>query len=313
MRLLPAQSCFASLFLRVEMLTPVCRGISFYLLLLLVTGCQGMTLNSDERLSSSSIDHSIPGAEIQIANEQASSEIGVTGLSSRDRFRKDAIEFWPMVADDTKQIVNGRNAAILGVALGGALVIRDELDGQVREDTAQHPKRWGNTSEFLGYLGNAEAQVPVLLAIHATSLMDENEELHDLSSTLLSAYTINGLSTVAIKGIANTDRPSDTWNNGEFGFPSFHASSSVAIAAVLDEYYGPSAGVPAYALAGLISWSRIDQRDHDLSDVVFGAAMGYVIGKTVARHHLQDRSQVSFVPAIDPGSGFVQLLVEVPY
>ncbi len=218
-----------------------------------------------------------------------------------------------MVGHDAKQIVTAQNAAILGVALGGALVIRDDLDGQVREDTAQHPQRWGNTSEFLGYLGNAEAQVPVLLAIHATSLMNDNEELHRLSTTMLSTYAINGLSTLAIKGIANTDRPTDRWNDGEYGFPSFHTSSSTAIAAVLDEYYGPSAGLPAYALAGLIGWSRIDQRDHDLSDVVFGAAMGYVIGKTVARHHLKDGSQISVLPTVDPGSGSVELLVEVPF
>ncbi|MFT5095107.1 MAG: hypothetical protein ACI93T_003954 [Porticoccaceae bacterium] len=286
------------------------------LLVLLMVGCQGMGLTSDEPFSTSDIDHfssESDESEIEVFNERFSSHVTHRPLTLREGFRRDAIDFWPMVGHDAKQIVTARNAAILGVALGGSLIIRDDLDGQVRRNTAQHPQRWGNTSESLGYLGNAEVQVPVLLAIHASSLMNEDEELHDLSTTMLSAYAINGLSTVAIKGVANTDRPTDRWNNGEYGFPSFHASSSTAIAAVLDEYYGPSAGLPAYALAGLIGWSRIDQRDHDLSDVVFGAAMGYVIGKSVARHHLKDGSQISVLPSVDPSSGSVELLVEVPF
>lgn len=277
-----------------------------------VVGCQSFELLPDEQLTATTIETSLTG-EIEVVNERFSSNASRRPLTLREGFKQDAIDFWPMVGNDAKQIVNGQNAAILGLALGGSLVIREELDDDVRRDTAQHPQRWGDTSEFLGYLGNAEAQVPVLLAIHASSLMNDDEELHDLSTTMLSAYAINGLSTLTIKGIANTDRPSDTWNNGEYGFPSFHVSSSVTLAAVLDEYYGPSAGVPAYALAGLIGWSRIDQRDHDLSDVVFGAAMGYVIGKTVAKHHLVDSSRVSFTPAIDPSSGSVELLVEVPF
>lgn len=286
------------------------------LLVLLTAGCQGIGLTSDdpfsavdrERFSSESDE-----SEVEVFNEQFSSHVTHRPLTLREGLRRDVVDFWPMVGQDAKQVVTARNAAILGVALGGALVVREELDDDIRRNTAQHPQRWGDTSEFLGYLGNAEAQVPVLLAIHASSLINDDEELHDLSTTVLSAYAINGLSTVAIKGIANTDRPTDRWNNGEYGFPSFHTSSSMTIAAVLDEYYGPSAGVPAYALAGLIGWSRIDQRDHDLSDVFFGAAMGYVIGKTVARHHLKDGSQIRVLPSVDPSSGSVELLVEVPF
>lgn len=278
------------------------------------TGCQSLHQSTSEDFVVAEPLSGPPDySEINVINERCSSHVTCRPRTFRDEFKADAVEFWPMVGNDARQIITAPNAAILGVALGGALIIRDDLDGQIREQTAQHPRRWGNASEFFGYLGNAEAQVPVLLAIHASSLMNEDEELRALSKSLLSAYAINGLSTVAIKGIANTERPSDTWNDGEYGFPSFHASSSTAIAAVLDEYYGPTAGIPAYALAGLISWSRIDQRDHDLSDVVFGAAMGYVIGRTVARHHRSDASKISVLPAVDPGSGSVELLVEVPF
>ncbi len=279
----------------------------------LFTGCQGVDVASHHETEPSSRNHASTGTEISVINERQSNHVAHKPLSLREDLRKDVTEFWPMVGQDAKQIVTARNAALLGVALGGSLVIREELDDDVRRNTAQHSDRWGENSEILRFLGNAETQIPILLAVHTGSLMTDDEELHEVSKTMLSAYTINALSTLTIKGIANTDRPSDNWNSGEYGFPSFHTSSSTTLAAVLDEYYGPSVGLPAYALAGLIGWSRIDQRDHDLSDVVFGAAMGYVIGKSVARHHLEDGSQISILPSVDPSSGSVELLVEVPF
>lgn len=301
------------------------KVVSASVVVLLLVGCQGMDLASSDHFEEPPSSHTTfventpfaknaaPIDEEIVVHKPAFNEGDLGQLSVREQLRKDAIEFWPMVGEDARKIVTGKNALILGAALGGTLAIRDDLDGRVRRNTARHPERWGNGSEVLGLFGNAEVQVPVLLALHASSIVEEDDELHDFSTTLLSAYAINGLSTVAIKGIVNTDRPSDTWNDGEYGFPSFHTSSSVTMAAVLEEYYGTPVAVPAYALAGLISWSRIDQRDHDLSDIVFGAAMGYVIGKTVARNHLHDRTDVVVMPSIDPGNGAVQLLVEVPY
>ena len=231
----------------------------------------------------------------------------------RDKFRNDLAEFLPMLRDDARGIVNGNNAAILGGALATAIVFRQDLDAEVRDNTARHPLRWGGGSQMLGRLGDARYQVPVLLAVYGISLQRDDDELHGLSASLISAYTINGLSTLAIKAIANTDRPTDSWNGGMFGFPSFHSSSSFAIAAVLDEHYGHKTGLPAYALAGLISWSRIDERDHDLSDVLFGAALGYVIGKSLAGRHLCGDSRVRLLPYVHLSDGSTGLMLDWPF
>jgi hypothetical protein len=227
-------------------------------------------------------------------------------LSPRDVFRQDREDFFPMLARDAKGLINWHDLALLGGALGGAIAIRQDLDGEVRKDTEEHPVRWGEGSEVLGYMGEVQYQVPVLLGVYGYSLSSENEELHDLSRAMISAYTSNGFSTLAVKGIANTDRPSPVWNDGNFGFPSFHTSSSFSVAAVVEEYHGIGTALPVYALAGLIGWSRIDERNHDLSDVVFGAAMGYVIGKSVARQHKEQESQLRLVPyshPLEPASG----------
>jgi hypothetical protein len=228
-------------------------------------------------------------------------------------FRDDAHAFLPLLRDDACGLVNWNNTLVLGTATVVAIALRQEADDEVREATAEHPKRWGQGSEVLGHFGDAKYQVPVLLALYGYTLHQDDIELHHFMSSLISAYTLTGLSTVAIKGIVNTDRPTDEWNNGEFGFPSFHTASSFAIAAVIDEYHGPQAGLPAYVLAGLIGWSRIDERDHDLSDVVFGAALGYVIGKSVAGRHLYGDSRVQIWPYVHPVDGSTGLMLECPF
>jgi hypothetical protein len=234
-------------------------------------------------------------------------------LPPRYSFRDDAAGFLPMLYDDARGVANWNNAAILGGALAASIAIRQDLDGQVRGNTARHPDRWGEGSKTLGRFGEVQYHLPVLFTLYGLSVHRSDDELHDFSTALISAYTINGLSTLAVKGIANTDRPSDVWNGGMFGFPSFHASSTFSMAAVIDEYYGPRAGLPAYALAGLVSWSRIDERDHDLSDVVFGAAMGYVIGHAVAGRHLRCDSRVRLLPYVHPTEGASGLLVDLSF
>jgi membrane-associated phospholipid phosphatase len=55
-----------------------------------------------------------------------------------------------------------------------------------------------------------------------------------------------------------------------------------AAATVLQRRLGYRAGIAAYAIASYVAASRLHDNRHYLSDVVFGAAMGIVIGRSVA-------------------------------
>lgn len=244
-------------------------------------------------------DRVVPSDWLVLVDDDADDDVP-RAASSSVTLRDDVRGFLPGAWRDARGIVRTENMLILGGALAAAVGIRQDLDDEVRDETENDPDRWGDVSRYFGHLGEAPVQVPVLGLIWATSLWTHNAELHGFSHTLLSAYTINGLSVLVIKGITDTDRPDPDWNGGRWGFPSFHAASSFTIAGVLEEYYGWKAGLPAYTLAGLISWSRIDERDHDLSDVVFGAAMGWVIGKSVARQHLTGDGRVLLFPWSHP-------------
>jgi hypothetical protein len=216
--------------------------------------------------------------------------------------RDDACQLFPMLYNDALACISWPNAIILGAAAGGAIAIREHLDGDVRDYTAGHRPSWGEGTQVLRQFGEFSYQLPVIGAIYGLSLWTQDEHTHEFSKTLISAYSITALTTVAIKGVTNTQRPTNQFQNGEYGFPSYHTASGFAIAAVADEYYGWPVGIPCYVVAGLVGWSRIDQREHDLSDVFFGSVLGFVIGKSVSAAHLDGITGCQIVPCFDPAT-----------
>lgn len=228
-------------------------------------------------------------------------------------FKDDLIGLPCLLWDDAKSLCTWQNAIVLGAAAGGAVAIRNNFDKRVRYETAEHPLQWGQGSVVLRQFGEFAYQVPVIAGVYAVSLWTEDERCHEFSMAVVSAYSLSAATTVAIKGITNTQRPSTQFENGHYGFPSYHASSTFCIAAVLDEYYGWKAGLPAYVLAGLVGWSRIDQREHDLSDVVFGSILGFVIGKSVAAAHLDRNSRFRVTPYYEAQNRTTGVTIETKF
>jgi membrane-associated phospholipid phosphatase len=51
----------------------------------------------------------------------------------------------------------------------------------------------------------------------------------------------------------------------------------------VERHYGWKGGLPAYALASAVAVSRLQRDKHYLSDVMAGATLGYIVGRTVVR------------------------------
>lgn len=76
--------------------------------------------------------------------------------------------------------------------------------------------------------------------------------------------------TYALKYSVNERRP----NGGNQSFPSGHSSISFCSAEFMRKRYGWEYGIPAYAAASFVAYSRVEAGEHYPHDVVAGAAIG---------------------------------------
>jgi membrane-associated phospholipid phosphatase len=127
----------------------------------------------------------------------------------------------------------------------------------------------------------------------------------------LEAYLVNTGYTEVLKDLVGRTRPN---RQDDTSFPSGHASNAFALAAVADGHFGWKVAAPAYAAAGLIAVSRLQQNAHYLSDVLGGATLGYIVGRTVVRVNNRPRSsgntRVNVSPVVGRNTRGVVLRVE---
>lgn len=77
--------------------------------------------------------------------------------------------------------------------------------------------------------------------------------------------------TYGLKYTIDEKRP----NGGGHSFPSGHTSMSFSAAEFMRKRYGWGYGIPAYAAAAFVGYSRVDARQHYLHDVIVGAGIGF--------------------------------------
>jgi hypothetical protein len=121
-----------------------------------------------------------------------------------------------------------------------------------------------------------------------------------LGTDLLRAQITTQLITLGIKETVRRERPD---KSGGFSFPSGHSSVTFASATVLQRHLGWKA-IPAYAVASYVAASRLHENRHFISDVVFGATVGTICGRTTTRH---GRDKWALGPMV--GKGTVGLMV----
>jgi len=78
--------------------------------------------------------------------------------------------------------------------------------------------------------------------------------------------------TYGLKYTVNETRP----NGGSESFPSAHSSISFCSAEFMRKRYGLEYGIPAYAAASFVAYSRVEAREHYPHDVIAGAAIGII-------------------------------------
>ena len=160
-----------------------------------------------------------------------------------------------------------------GVAAGSASF----LDDDVRDSAAANQLGWGSTFET----GGGPIYSTIFVAgMFTAGRLAHGSRFRSMTYDMLDAAIVNFAYTEVIKVAVGRERPNGQDNKS---FPSGHTSNTFALAAVAQQHYGWKVGIPSYLVAGLMGASRIDQDKHWMSDVVAGAALGYIVGRTVVR------------------------------
>jgi membrane-associated phospholipid phosphatase len=105
--------------------------------------------------------------------------------------------------------------------------------------------------------------------------------------------------TEALKRVTHEERPD---HSNDLSFPSGHASSSFAAAAVLEKRYGWKIGIPAHLVAAFVGIARVEAKKHFVHDVIAGAAIGEAAGWLVSS---KKNSKVQWLPYGDRHGGGV--------
>jgi membrane-associated phospholipid phosphatase len=87
--------------------------------------------------------------------------------------------------------------------------------------------------------------------------------------------------TLALKSVVHEWRPD---HSDERSFPSGAATSAFASAAYVDKRYGWHYGLPAYALATFVGYTRVEADKHHWHDVAAGALIGWTFNQLITTH-----------------------------
>ena len=227
-----------------------------------------------------------------------------------------------LVLDDTEHVItaparwHGTEWATAGLSAAAVLGAGLLLDRSAERFMTNHAtSSWDRAAKGIQNLGGG----PSILIAGGTYLAGVAFKEPEVRATGVDTLVTMGLSqlllTLPLKVAVGRSRPSADLGTHDFhafgggqSFPSSHVTQAFALASVISEHADRIwVSCLSYGLAGLVGVSRVEQRQHFVSDVVAGGLIGTFVGKSVVSFNqsLRERSQtkvsMSFAPALQPG------------
>lgn len=135
------------------------------------------------------------------------------------------------------------------------------------------------------------AAIPAACLISTVALQDWD----GLKQGALAGVSSVGLAFI-LKEVIDKERPDKSDHKS---FPSMHSAVSFTGAAFIQKRYGWKWGIPAYAAASFVGWSRVYGKKHDWWDVAAGATMG-VVSAYIFTKPFAEKYNLSISPAASP-------------
>lgn len=192
-------------------------------------------------------------------------------------------------------VFSGQNLFPFAVG-AGLTTFASAFDGHTEQALKGACSVCGHTGSKMG----GAAMVPMVGVLFVAGRFAPQGRFRSMTYDFAQAMVVNGAYTGLLKYTVKRERPD---GSDSLSFPSGHTSTAFSLATIASHHYGWKLGVPAYALASCIGLTRIEQDRHHLSDVIAGATLGLVVGRTVSRLDSQAPAKkrlVSVAPATDP-------------
>lgn len=204
---------------------------------------------------------------------------------------------------DARDSFSGRCLVALGVGAGASLLAHTQ-DQEVQSYFQQnHPLK--GSEKYGDVLGQGYTHLAIDLGFYCWGKLGDNEQALKVSSALLEGLIINALATQGLKYTVRRKRPAGDARNS---FPSGHTSNSFLTATIISGMYDWDwkVALPLYVTASFVGVSRLEGDDHWLSDVVFGAVLGTVIGVATVNNHKKDNTRgLQIAPMVGGNNGIV--------
>jgi membrane-associated phospholipid phosphatase len=201
----------------------------------------------------------------------------------------------------------------LGLAAIGVIGVAVIADRPVRDEMRRHAP---NNNGFMLQVERfgAEYSLGVLGGFYLAGAIGNNNKAAAVAQDGLAASIIaSGIITPTIKFITGRARPRENAGIAKFhpfsisyssnsSFPSGHTTQAFALASVISGHYDDAwVKYSSYTVAGLVGVARSYHDAHFASDVVAGALIGTLVGKSVVAHNKPMRpAKVLLLPDFTP-------------
>lgn len=167
---------------------------------------------------------------------------------------------------------NAQSIAVQGVSPATSIA----QSGQADVHLSVTSRATGTTrGPFLARFASGTGNIIYLAAGTLLPLVEDGKNGQNHALRTADSLLTSTLITEALKRIVREKRPD---SNARDSFPSGHATAAFAVA-TMQAHYHPKQAIFWYAGATAIAYSRVKLRRHRYTDVLAGAAVGYLTAR----------------------------------